>query len=400
MKIEDEVMSVYRKVSPSTVNIEESERLKQQQRLYKELFQYKLKIPLAGFGCGRVLDLGCGTGEVDIILAEWGATVEGVDLNEKSILRARILADKFAYGDRLSFHVGNVLDKPTGSGYDFAISIGVIAHVADQDKLLSNLASSVKRGGFVVLGYIERSGIIQRWLHREIIQAIAKHNENDIETLAMDFFGEHIERAVVRGGRTAKSVIHDYLVNPHYQALRLPDLMKYFQQKGFRYYSSFPNVDPMLCINSPATKQLEVLDYQLFTSLLDLRWLFTQSEDEEVYEMFGFKSNNALKIREGVQGLLAYLENSLNIEREKDIDNEKIKHITDDLFGCLDVFIVNTTQTIKQKLAGAFDDLKQVVHQLSDLRQGRGVVKKPEFKHLFHGYNGLGTSYLVFILDD
>ena len=61
-----------------------------------------------------ILDVGCGTGEMSLVLAEMGHNVQGVDLSEKMLSRAREKARasrlkvKFSIGDaeRLKFDPG------------------------------------------------------------------------------------------------------------------------------------------------------------------------------------------------------------------------------------------------------------------------------------------------------
>ena len=56
-------------------------------------------------------------------------------------------------------------------------------------------------------------------------------------------FGEHIERSVQRGGRTAASVINDYLVNPHYLGIDLNEMIKWVNEENVDLYSYWPNLN-------------------------------------------------------------------------------------------------------------------------------------------------------------
>jgi 2-polyprenyl-3-methyl-5-hydroxy-6-metoxy-1,4-benzoquinol methylase len=396
--IESEVMSVFKKVSPSNINIE-TDTLKQQKmrQTCKELFQYRLRLPTQFFNGKSVVDFGCGTGEIEMFLGEWGARVKGIDLNEESITRAKTLANQFNLTDKLDFAVGNVLtDIPEGI-FDFVMSLGVIPHVADPQQLLDNMVSCTPINGILVLGYIEQAGMVQRWFHREIINAISGKDEKEIEHLAMTLFGDHIQRSVDRGGRSAKSIIFDYLVNPHYQALRLPDLVSYFEQKGFRYYSSWPIADWPFCMNSTATEQLSLVNeaYDAFSAILELRWLFAQSEDEDFYSGLGFNSPNAHSFAQNTRSLVDMLEATLNENEDIDVDKYQnlLEHIQQDASICLNTFKEN----ISKMLAGSFQDLENALRLLSQLRSNPEYDRLPEFEHFFRGYNGLGTSYVAFI---
>src|ERR1700747_118187 len=66
-----------------------------------------VKLADAGKLQGRVLDVGCGTGEHVMLAASHGADAMGVDLAELAIERARAKAQR--RGIRAAFEVGDVL---------------------------------------------------------------------------------------------------------------------------------------------------------------------------------------------------------------------------------------------------------------------------------------------------
>lgn len=89
----------------------------------------------AGAIAGRVLDIGCGTGENAILLAERGHTVLGIDLAPRAIEIARDKAEARGTdrGLNVEFTVCDVT-KPTrfGGAFDTAVDSGVF-HVFDDD---------------------------------------------------------------------------------------------------------------------------------------------------------------------------------------------------------------------------------------------------------------------------
>ena len=171
-----EVLAAFKKVSPSLIDVETQETYQAYSERQRNLFRYRLKFPPELFESRSVIDFGCGTGEFDLVLAEWGAKILGFDFNSDSIDRANSLIAKASVIEdvNIEFFVGDI-DTFTivPSSYDIALSLGVLAHVPDQRAMFMRMASAISSGGYLILGFIEDSGLIQRLFHRAIIRATA-----------------------------------------------------------------------------------------------------------------------------------------------------------------------------------------------------------------------------------
>ena len=109
---------------------------------------------------GRVLDLGCGTGEHAILAAEHGALVLGVDISPEAVRRAtekarsRQVQARFEVADALRLDL-------LGEAFDVIIDSGLF-HSFDADKrslYASSLANVVRVGGVVYVTCIsDRQG--------------------------------------------------------------------------------------------------------------------------------------------------------------------------------------------------------------------------------------------------
>lgn len=109
-----------------------------------------VELAAAGLLSGRVLDLGCGTGEHSILAAEHGAQVLGVDISPQAVKRAaekargRQVQARFEVADALRL---DLLDEV----FDVVIDSGMF-HFFDADKrslYASSLANVVPVGGVV-----------------------------------------------------------------------------------------------------------------------------------------------------------------------------------------------------------------------------------------------------------
>jgi 2-polyprenyl-3-methyl-5-hydroxy-6-metoxy-1,4-benzoquinol methylase len=97
---------------------------------------------------GKVLDVGCGTGEQVILAAMHGAEAMGVDIAEVAIERARAKAEE--RGISATFQVGDVLQlAQLGRQFDVITDSGVF-HVFDDEQrpvYVNSLWSALRPGG-------------------------------------------------------------------------------------------------------------------------------------------------------------------------------------------------------------------------------------------------------------
>ena len=102
----------------------------------------------AGGVRGEVLDIGCGTGEHAILLAERGYAVTGIDMVPKAIDLAREKAA--ARGLTVDLQVGNALELAgLGRTFDTVLDTGLFHVFNDEDRAryVDGLGHVVRRGG-------------------------------------------------------------------------------------------------------------------------------------------------------------------------------------------------------------------------------------------------------------
>ena len=104
---------------------------------------------LAGRGRQRVLNAGCGSGELSNLLAAAGHQVVGVDPDPTYIGLARERA-----GDRFpdsSFVVSSIEDYAGPGDFDVAVSTDVLEHIDDDRAAFERMAALVRPGGLVLV---------------------------------------------------------------------------------------------------------------------------------------------------------------------------------------------------------------------------------------------------------
>jgi ubiquinone/menaquinone biosynthesis C-methylase UbiE len=144
----------------------------------------------AGIGCGmRVLDLGCGAGDVAMLAAELvGASgaVVGVDRNPEVIAVAKKRARRAALR-HVEFREASVEDFSDPEPFDAAIGRYVLIHQADPAAFIRAAAGFVRPGGFVAFHELNARGPnvqslpdVSLWQQAEewsrmALQAVAPH---------------------------------------------------------------------------------------------------------------------------------------------------------------------------------------------------------------------------------
>lgn len=94
---------------------------------------------------GKYLDVGCGSGNYTIGLAQRGAEMEGIDISDIMLEQAR---DKF---EDITFHLGDARHMPLPDHhYDGACSVLATHHIDDLSQAFSEVYRVMNKGSFVI----------------------------------------------------------------------------------------------------------------------------------------------------------------------------------------------------------------------------------------------------------
>jgi SAM-dependent methyltransferase len=103
----------------------------------------------------RILDLGCGTGEHALRLADLGYRVTGVDRSPSMLQRARAKAQARSTGADLRFEQGDMVDYRDADSFDAVLMLfAVIGYQIDNDALratFDTVRRNLRPGGLLIL---------------------------------------------------------------------------------------------------------------------------------------------------------------------------------------------------------------------------------------------------------
>ena len=96
----------------------------QKKKRVRETDEFKEVLKIVQWSGKKVLDVGCGTGELAFLISKKGAKVKGIDYSEEGI---DIAKKKYRHSN-LSYELVDVSKKISGK-YDVIVSIGTLEHM-------------------------------------------------------------------------------------------------------------------------------------------------------------------------------------------------------------------------------------------------------------------------------
>ncbi len=162
----------------------------------------------------RVLDVGCGNGNIALALAGAGYTVTGVDYDETSIARARRSAEDLKL-NAATFVAGsfNVLSEQI---FDAIIASEVLEHQTDPAKFLAEVATHLAPGGVLLLSVPNGKSLEER------IRKFTTHNAFGL------WLKTHLKRVIPHQG------VQSSASHPHEQFFSLRELQQTLVSEGWR----------------------------------------------------------------------------------------------------------------------------------------------------------------------
>ena len=222
----------------------------------------------------RILECGCGTGQLSHFLQLNNNHVLGIDLSLASLglavehKRNNMLA-------RAGFARMNIFNLAVkDDAFDVVISHGVLHHTFDARRALSRIVRKVKPGGLIIVGLYNSYARVNTWLRSKLI-GIAGPN--------IDF----VVRRRIHDPRKAQIWINDQYYNPHETWHSIDEVLAWFAENDISYLNCVPPIlgtdaetaDDLFAKTDPGTKYQRVVT--------QLSWLFTIAREGSLFDVIG-----------------------------------------------------------------------------------------------------------------
>lgn len=227
----------------------------------------------------RVLDAGCGTGQLSIFLALGNRYVTGIDLSQNSLDKANNFKNHFGI-DNVIFENQNIFDtvlKPESFNYVFCN--GVLHHTPDPYGGFKKLVELVKPDGYIIIGLYNTYGRLLHNLRKFIFKITGDR------FLFLDYYMRRRDLDLPK-----KQIwFADQYKNPHESMHTVDEVLQWFDRNNIKFINAIPTIeifgkmDSIFKEHSRGTK--------LTHFLIQLNWIFSKHREGGFFIIIGQKLN-------------------------------------------------------------------------------------------------------------
>lgn len=231
----------------------------------------------------KILEAGCGTGQLSNFLANYQRQVIGCDMSLNSL----ILANNFKIKQQIrnvEFVHADIFNLPfKENSFDFVISKGVLHHTYNCHQAFNQIAKLVKPGGFIILGLYNSYGRFPTWLRKQFYMLFPDR----IDKI------DYILKNFAKSDGKKRAWILDQYANPHETWHSVDEVLGWFDQLGFTFINAIPKISfsntfaegERLFLKSPRGNSFEHF-------IIQLLWIFTISREGALFDIIGRKKKN------------------------------------------------------------------------------------------------------------
>lgn len=214
-------------------------------------------------GDGRIVEIGCGTGQMALFLARADRTVIGVDVSRQALLLAATAARRF--GVRAVQFVETDLHRPglRPESFDVVYSAGVLHHTADPRAAFGRIVRLARAGGIVIVGVYNAFARVPLRVRRAVAR-LTNGRFVPFDPVLRDRRDEPARR---------QAWLRDQYQHPEEHRHTVAELKDWFSANGVEYLRTYPTTlleDERGDLFDPAPD-----DWNVESWLAQLGWMWT-----------------------------------------------------------------------------------------------------------------------------
>jgi SAM-dependent methyltransferase len=179
----------------------------------------------------RIVEVGCGTGQMSLYLARGRRIVIGADLSREALRMGASAAQKFGL-DRVRF-VETDLHRPglRPASFDVVYSSGVLHHTPDPSVSFARLVRLARPGGTIVVGLYNAFARIPQRLRR-LVARLSRYRLMPFDPVVADRQHQNERR---------NAWLRDQYHHPEEHRHTLAEVQRWFSENGVEYLRSYPS---------------------------------------------------------------------------------------------------------------------------------------------------------------
>ncbi len=182
-------------------------------------------------GDARIVEAGCGTGQMCLYLARADRVVIGADLTRASLWLGTSAARRFGL-ERVRFVETDLRTPGLQAGaFDVVYSAGVVHHTPDPRASFARLAALVRPGGTIVLGVYNTFARLPTRLRR-VVARMTRYRVIPFDTVLRERAGEPERR---------EAWLRDQYQHPEEHCHTLAEVQRWFAENQIEYLRSYPS---------------------------------------------------------------------------------------------------------------------------------------------------------------
>ncbi len=232
----------------------------------------------------RIVEIGCGTGQMSLCLAQADRVVIGADLTRPSLKLAADAADRFGL-ERILF-VETDLRRPglREGAFDVVYSSGVLHHTPDPRSSFAAIARLLKPGGVMVLGLYHAIARLPHRFRRVIARITG------FKVIPWD----PVLRARMNEPERQQAWLRDQYQHPEEHLHTLGEVKRWFSENGIHYLRTYPST----LIGAPPLEGTQLFmpaedDWIVERGLSQLGWVGTLSREGGLWMTIGAASEES-----------------------------------------------------------------------------------------------------------